>query len=624
MLGTVEEFESILISAEDSERLIYLRDVATVRRAYQDPPSAVARYDGKRGIGIGISTISGGNAVLMGDAVQKRWEELLGETPAGIEVGIVSLQSEAVVTAIFGFLTSLIEAVVIVIVVLMAFMGLRSALLIGFILFVTICGTFVFMAPWGVALERISLGALIISLGMLVDNAIVVVDGMLMKLGEGKDAETAAEEVVQQQAMPLLGATAVAIIAFAAIGVSQDSTGEYCRSLFQVVFLALGLSWVTAVTITPLLGVMFLKAPARKEGQEEGDDPYAGQFYTYYKTFLAFCIRQRFATVGLVLAIFGVSLYGFGYVDTTFFPNSTRPQFMVEYWLPMGTQIKQTDAEVHEAEKYLMDLPGVKHVSSFVGQGGLRFLLTYTPEQPDPAYAQFLVDVEDYRTIDDLVERIGEEMPDRFPDAIVYGKKFLLGPGEGGKIQVRVTGDDHQELRRLAVKIENLMYEDGGAKGVRNDWRERVKIMRPAFSPEQASITGIDLPDIADAVRLGFEGIQTGVFRDRDELIPIVLRSPQEERLEISNLRNLQIYSPTVNAFIPIRQVVSSFDTVYEDGIVMRRNRKPTITVHCDQKTGTASVLLNRLMPQIAEIPLPPARSTASRHWPTAFPSSCS
>jgi len=258
--SSVEQFESLLIRGGEG-RQIYLRDVATVRRGYVQPQNTIIRYDGRTGIGMGISTVFGGNVVTMGEALRERLAELEGQRPVGIEFGRVSLQSEAVKVAISSFVISLLEAVAIVIIVLLIFMGLRSGLLIGFILVVTIAGSFIFLNPMGVALERISLGALIIALGMLVDNAIVIVDGMLIRMQRGEEPERAASAVVNQSAWPLLGATFIAVLAFAAIGTSDDSTGEFCRSLFQVVMVSLLLSWVTAVTVTPVLCVMFLKRP---------------------------------------------------------------------------------------------------------------------------------------------------------------------------------------------------------------------------------------------------------------------------------------------------------------------------------------------------------------------------
>jgi multidrug efflux pump subunit AcrB len=561
MFTSVQEFEDLLISGAESGRQIYLKDIARVRRGYVEPPDRVLRYDGHLAIGLGISTASGGNVVTMGEAVERRARELMSQTPLGIEFGIISLQSDAVTTAIDGFLNSLLQAVAIVVVVLLVFMGLRSGLLIGFILAVTISGTFIFMGPWNVALERISLGALIIALGMLVDNAIVVVDGMLVRIEQGREPEEAAREVVAQTALPLLGATAVAIMAFAAIGLSEDSTGEFCRSLFQVVFISLGLSWVTAVTVTPVLGVLFLKRPPKREAGAPAADPYAGGFYGAYRGVLVQCIRMRWLTVTAVLAIFCAALWGFRYVDQSFFPDSTRPQFMVDFWLPQGTHIDDTLRSAAQIEEYLLGLDNVSHVTTLAGSGGMRFLLTYAPEKLNSAYVQFLVDVEDYREIAQMITSVEQDIGERHPDGLVYGRKILLGPGSGGKIQARISGPQLDELRRLAAETEAILYDDGAAKSIRSDWRQRVKVIRPQIAEEEANAAGIQRQDVTLAIKAGFEGERVGVYREGDELLPIVLRAPEEDRSDVENVRHADAVSgPASVVFGRIRPQVEALD----------------------------------------------------------------
>ncbi|UCE76224.1 MAG: efflux RND transporter permease subunit, partial [Gammaproteobacteria bacterium] len=598
---SVKEFENLLISGDDSDRQIYLRDVAIVKRGYVEPQREVLRYDGNLAIGLGISTVSGGNVVTMGEAISKRMRELAPQIPLGIEFGIISLQSEAVVTAIDGFLNSLMQAVAIVVAVLLVFMGLRSGLIIGFILALTIIGTFIFMGSWAVALERISLGALIIALGMLVDNAIVVIDGMLVRIQQGEKAEDAAQSVVAQTALPLLGATAVAIMAFGAIGLSDDSTGEFCKSLFQVVLISLSLSWVTAVTVTPLLGVMFLKPP--KPGEEQSD-AYAGGLYRFYRSLLRGAIRARWVTITMVLVAFGAALWGFRYVDQSFFPNSTRPQFMVDFWLPQGTHIDDSVQAAESVEQYLLGVEGVTHVTTLAGAGGLRFLLTYAPEKVNSAYVQFLVDVDDYRNIDSLIATIEQHLADNYPNALSYGKKFLLGPGEGGKIQIRFSGPDTAVLRELAGQAEHILRHDGSAKAIRIDWREPVPVVEPVLAEAEANLAGITREDIATTIRAGFEGQATGVYREADELLPIIFRATQAERSDIASIQNLQVWAPAAGQYVPLRQVVSDFDTVFEDAIIQRLNRKPTITIHADPASGQASTLLERIRPQVEALPL--------------------
>jgi len=606
LVDDVRDFEEILISP-GQEKQAYLKDVAEISRGYLDPPDHLLFYDGKPAIGLGISTVSGGNVVVMGEALARRAEELEAEFPLGIELGIISLQSRAVTQAIDGFTNSLAQAVAIVIVVLLFFMGLRSGLLIGFVLVLTIVGSFIFLEPWGVALERISLGALIIALGMLVDNAIVVVDGVLVRQQKGIDTKDAAIEVVKQSAIPLLGATVVAILAFAAIGMSDDKTGEFCRSLFQVVLVSLGFSWFTAVTITPLLCVMFLPmpdAPAKVAGEEEVD-PYETPFYRRYKAFLRGCIRARWLSVGLVAGIFATAVWGFGYVDRSFFPPSTRSQFLLDLWLPQGTHIDETREAAMRIERHLREQEGVQHTTTTVARGGLRFLLTFTPEKTNKGYAQLIVDVEDSNRIDVLTHEVEAWVAEHLPDATAYGFRFELGPGANGKIRARFKGDDPTVLRRLANEAIGIFEADPAAKAIRTDWNDRVKIVQPVVADEQANLNGIRRPEIGAALQRGFDGQTVGVFRDGDLLLPIVMRDAGLVRHDIASLRGLQIWSPSAGSMIPLRQVVSAFETKWEDEMVWRRDRVRTITVFADPVSGSAPALFERLRPQVEAIELP-------------------
>lgn len=602
-IKTIEQFGEILISGGSGpSEQIFLKDIARTWRGYVDPQDYLIRYDGKVAIGLGISTVSGGNVVNMGKALKQRVAELKSQLPLGIEAGLVSMQSDAVDIAIKSFIISLLEAVAIVIAVLLIFMGLRSGVLIGFVLLLTIAGTFIFLAPMMVALERISLSALIIALGMLVDNAIVVVDGVLVRLQKGEEAKSAAIEVVKQTAIPLFGATVIAILAFAAIGTSDDNTGEFCRSLYQVVLVSLLLSWVTAVTITPLLCVMFLKKP---ESNTEADDPYNSGIYARYKNILRTCIRFKSLTLLVVVGVFISSVWSFQFVDQSFFPPSTRPQFMVDLWLPQGSHIDETEQLAESVEHYIKEQEGVTHISSLIGQGGLRFLLTYTPEKLNSAYAQLLVDVDDPGKIDALSVNIEEHLKQNYPDVLGYASRFELGPASTGKIQARLSGPDRNELRALSKQVESILHGDSNAKGIRTDWRQRVKVIRPVVAEKQANHNGITRPQIASVIQEGFQGEQVGIYRDGDLLLPIILRANEPGRSNIENIYNLQIWSPAAGAMIPLRQVVSGFKTVFTDEIIMRRNRKPTIITFADPVSGPATKLFARVRPKIEAIELP-------------------
>ena len=603
--GTAD-FENLLIRGGSGARLVFLRDIATVRRDYVDPPTTTLRYDGEQAVGLGISTVPGGNVVELGRAVQRRVDALASRIPLGMELHRISFQADTVTVAVNDFVSNLVAAILIVFVVLLVAMGLRSGLIIGTILLITMAGTMLAMDAGGVTLERISLGALIIALGMLVDNAIVITEGMLIAIQRGHDRLKAAKEVVTQTAWPLLGSTAIAILAFGAIGLSDNNTGEYTRSLFVVLLFSLGISWITAVTITPLFGYLFLKAGV---GSAPAADPYGGKIYTGYKRLLLFCMRRRFATLAAMFVLLAAAVWGFRFVENSFFPDSTREQFMVNVWLPVGTRLDETDRITEEMRRKISALPGVTHVTTSVGQGTLRFLLTYAPERFDSSYALFLVDVDDHEKINDLIPLVEDTLTSSFPDAQATGRRFLLGPGEGGRIQVRFSGEDQAELRKLAGQAVEILRRDGGAKGIRLDCREQVPVLRPQFAEAPARLAGITRTDLGAALETTFSGRNIGVYREGEDLLPVVARAPRAERTDPDYIRDVQIYSPAADRFIPVRQIVNGFETVVEDPILMRRNRLPTITVHADQTSGLASTLHQRIRAQVEAIALPPGYS---------------
>ena len=600
--SSVEEIGNLLILQDDATATkLFLRDVATITRDYIDPPRTIMSFNGQPAIGLGISTVSGGNVVTMGEALKTRLLELEAETPIGMEVGIVSLQSDAVTEAVNGFIVSLAEALAIVIGILMLAMGLRSGLLIGFILLLTVLGTFIVMKTENVLLERISLGALIIALGMLVDNAIVVVEGIQINLQRGMDRIEAASKIVEQTKWPLFGATVVAVLAFAAIGVSQDSTGEFCRSLFQVILYSLMLSWLLAITVTPLLGVMFLK----RGKQAEDSDPYDGILFRIYRWFLESCLHHRVVTVIVLCGMLLVAIVGFQGVSNSFFPDSTRPQFMLHYWLPQGTHITKTRGDAAEIEKYLASVEDITEVSTFVGQGALRFILTYAPEEANSSYAIFIASVDDYTKIPKIMPEVSEYVTEHFHGCQAFCRPFFLGPGDPAKIHARFRGPDPAVLRKLAAQCRKVMQSEPTVTDIRDDWRQKVPVVRPIIAETQARNAGITRSDVANALQRAFTGSQIGVYREGDDLLPIIARSPQEERSDVANLHDIQIWSPVAGKSIPLAQVVLGFESSSEDSIVRRRNRLPTLTVKCDPKVGQASQVLARIMPKVEAIPLP-------------------
>ena len=618
-----KEFADLLIRVRGSaqNRLVYLRDVAEIVRGHQEPPDTIIRFDGKPAVGLGISTVLGGNVVTMGESLEEKMAALLPQAPLGMEVHTIAFQPKAVTTAINGFLVSLAQAVGIVIVVLLIFMGLRSGMIIGAILLTTIAGTFIFMGVMSVTLERISLGALVIALGMLVDNAIVVTDGMRVRMSRGETAITAARDVVGQIGVPLLGATVIAILAFAAIGTSQDNTGEYCRTLFSVILISLLLSWVTAVTSTPLFCATFLKQ-ASGSGRA-GADPYGGALYRFYRRFLSKAIRMRWVTIAVVVGMFVLSIFGFGFIKQMFFPESPRAQYYIDFYFPAGTHIRETERQMERAEQYLLAHESVEHTSTFIGGGQIRFLLIYTPESLYHSYAQILVTVDDFTSIPGLLNETLEELEAMFPEAVVNTRAFMLGPSEGGKIQLRIGGPDPEVLRRLGLRAEAILRADPVSKGVRSEWLNQVKVLRPQMAEAQARRAGITRPMLSRAIEAAVEGTQTGVYREADELLPIVARSPEKERVDFTNLGSLQVWSPAAARNIPAAQVVSQFATEFEDPYIWRRDRTRMLRYHADQRTGLPSELLARVKPRIeqalgADVRLKEGHTVEPEKWDVA------
>jgi len=618
--ASADEMLDLVIGSDQSGRQLRLRDIATIERGDQDPPRRILRYDGKPAIGLGISSVPGGNVVKMGEAIRKKLAELKVNQPVGMEIGEINFQPEAVSQATSEFMFNLGKAVFIVFVVLIFAMGRKTGFIIGLVLFLTIMATFLVMYLKGdLLMERISLGALIIALCMLTDNAIIVIEGIKVGIEAGRNKLEVVREVVAENQWPLFGATAIGVIAFAAIGLSEDSTGEYTNSLFWVILIALSLSWVSSVTVTPLLSYMMFK-PLAGGGKPGDSDPYQAMPFRVYRKLLVLALRFRWTVVIVCIVAFVASIFGFRKVDQSFFPPATRPQFMVDVHLPAGTHIRETEAVAGEIQRFIQTQPGVTHVTSFIGGGGLRFLLVYSPENENRAYVQFLVDVDDPGKIRGLVDDIQKRLDENYPDANAIAKKFLLGPGAGGRIQVRFSGPDSAVLRQLGDQAMKVLQDDGNALCIRSDWSERVQVIRPELLESQARRNGITRVDVARALESSFEGRAVGFYREpghasagtfpqETRLLPIVARPPLSERGDVAAIDSLQIWSPVAGRMIPLSQVTARSEVVWEDPLVARRDRFPTLTIHADPRTGLPSQLRDRVKEKIEQIEIPPGYS---------------
>ena len=603
---SVQELGDLRVSPAGSDKLIYLRDLAHISEGIAEVPSHLTHFRGTPSLRLGIAFNKGVNVVAVGEQVREQLVLLDANRPLGIELHTLYDQPAEVDASSTGFVLNLLASVVIVIAVLLVFMGLRAGVIIGIILLLTVFGTFIAMRMLGIELQRISLGALIIALGMLVDNALVITEGIMVGLQRGSSRTRAAYEIVKQTQWPLLGATVIAITAFAPIGLSPDSTGEFVGSLFWVLFISLFLSWITALTLTPFLCNLFFR---RQENLGEASDPYHGLLYEMYRTALTWMLRYRLATMALMGVMLLAAIVAFGYVKQSFFPPSNTPMFLVDIWLPEGTDIRATQQRALTLEHWFQDQEAVEFTSSTVGQGEQRFMLTYAPERQYRAYAQVMIRTHQRDDIPALIDAGRAWVQEAMPDAFVKFKRLQIGPGGNAKIEARFSGPDQEQLRLLAEQAKTIFRADRDADNIRHDWREREKVIRPVFNEDNARRAGVSKQDLDDLLQLSFSGKSVGLYREGTTLKPIVMRPPAYERLDIDGLQDLQIWSPVFSRYIPIGQVVERFDVVFEDPIIARRDRKRTIHVFADPNLNsglTADALFKRLRPQLEAIPLPP------------------
>ncbi|HCE3707026.1 multidrug efflux RND transporter permease subunit VmeV [Vibrio parahaemolyticus] len=606
-LNTVQALENLIIHGRDTGNLIRLKDVATITRSIQEKPGNMILFNGKKAINIGISFASGVNVVEVGERLNAELSSLESIKPAGLDMSYFYNQAHEVDDSVKAFVISLAEAVAIVIIVLLFTMGLRSGVIIGVVLLLTVFGTFILMNYNNIELHRISLGALIIALGMLVDNAIVVVEGILVGLKKGRTKVQAAVDIVKQTQWPLLGATVIAITAFAPIGLSQDATGEFMGSLFWVLCFSLFLSWVTAITLTPFLADLLLKEE-EKDTNGEDEDPYKGWLFVVFGALLKFSLRFRWMTVAAMVALLVAAVIAFGNVKQQFFPPSNTPMFYVDMWMPEGTDIRQTIKQAEKVESYIRQQDDIDFVSVSIGQGLQRFALTYQPEKSYEAYAQFQVRTTDRDNMFKLLHKLDDNLAKTFDEPTFQFKLMEFGPSPASKIEARITGPDPKVLRELAVQVEDILHTDPGARNIRHDWRERTKELVPVFNESKARRLGISKEDLSSTLQMAFGGSTFGVLRDGTHTLPIMMRLPEAERVDFESLQNVKIWSPSLQTYIPVDQIIDGVELDWSEPLIQRRDRKRTLTVLADHDVlsdDTAASLFARVQPKVMALHIP-------------------
>ncbi len=592
-------------------RSLKLGDIATVRRGYENPPSTRVRHQGKSVIALGVSMAKGGDIIALGKNLTAATARIQTELPVGIEMTQIQNQPQAVSTSVGEFVKVLIEAVIVVLGVSFVSLGLHTkplrldvwpGLVVAITIPLVLAVTFLVMFYWGVGLHKISLGALIIALGLLVDDAIIAVEMMVHKLEEGYDKLTAATAAYDITAMPMLTGTLITAAGFLPIGMANSSVGEYTFAIFAVTAAALLISWIVSVYFVPYLGQWLLRTRPKVSRAEEGSaDLYAGPFYVRFRALVNACVRHRWITIALTLLALALGFVGMGKVQQQFFPDSSRPEILVDIWQPEGSSIESTEAIARRFEARMMKEPGVQSVSTWIGSGLPRFSLPMDQIFPQSNVSQAVVLPVDMEARERLRRDLPRLLAEEFPE--VRGRVKLLpnGPPVPYPVQFRIVGDDVVTLRRLAEEAKAVMRAHPDMLGVNDNWNESIKAMRLEVDQDKARALGVSTQAIAQASRLQTLGVTVGQYREGDRLIDIDVRSPQSERLTLEALDNAYVATAT-GRMVPLLQVAKPH-LVWEPGVLWREGRRFAITVQGDVREGIQGPTVSQaLWPKMTDL----------------------
>jgi multidrug efflux pump len=583
-----------------------LGDIAEIKRAYLDPPQTKVRHQGQEVIALGISMAKGGDIVELGKALSISIDAIQKDLPAGVEVRQIQDQPGAVSRSVGEFVGVLLEAVAIVLLVSFISLGLHfkpfridiwPGLVVGITIPLVLAITFVTMYYWGVGLHKISLGSLIIALGLLVDDAIISVEMMVRKLEEGYDKMRAATFAYDVTAMPMLTGTLITAVGFLPIGMAKSTVGEYTFAIFAVTAAALLISWIVSVYFVPYLGSVLLHTRAKVEGGE-AHELFDTPFYSRFRGVVNWCVQHRWITIGLTLLTFALGIVGMGRVQQQFFPDSSRPEILVDVWLPEGSAIASTEDIAKRFEARMMKEPGVASVTTWVGSGVPRFYLPLDQIFPQTNVSQAIVLSKSVGEREALRKRLPELMAEEFPEVRSRVKLLPNGPPVPYPVQFRVVGADAKQVRVWADQAKDIMRGHPNMRGVNDNWNESVKVLRLDIDQDKARALGVTSQTIAQASRTILSGNTVGQYREGDKLIDIVLRQPLEERNAITDIGNA--YLPTSNGkSIPLTQI-ATIEFGWEPGVMWREGRSYAVTVQGDIAEGVQGPTVStELYPQI-------------------------
>ncbi|MCW7753840.1 efflux RND transporter permease subunit [Desulfobotulus sp. H1] len=600
-LDTLEDLRQTVVQVPGRAEMIFLGDMVDVRRAYADPPAAMMRSNGLPAIGLALSMRQGGNLIQLGDAVTGLLEQVRFHYPLGIDFELVNFAPGEVQEKVSLFQKNLFQAVLMVLGITLVVLGLRTGLVVAALIPMVMLMTLMMMAFLHIGIDQMSLASLVIALGMLVDNAIVMSESIMVRMEEGEGPVPAAIASARELTVPLLTSSLATAASFLPIFLAKSTTGEYTAPLFKVVSIALFSSWVLSMTLIPLLSTMILKVGRGKEGRKT----YDKGFYGMYRHMLGFSLRHRGLSLFAVLVVFVMVMFTFRYLPVIFFPPSDRLFFKAELELPPGSTIESTEAMVRDVESFMeahfrsdgMGFNGIAGWVTHIGQGGPRFLLTHMPKQGVPHYALMIINLENLDDMDRVMADMGTYIRKHYPDAKVELRRIQNGPPVEDPVQIRISGRDSEKLAAIVEGVKERLSEEEGVRDISDDWGRRIKKFVVRVNQPRSRMAGVSSQDIAISLQAGLSGFTLTEFREGDQLIPVSLRSLAADRKDLGKLENLQVYSQAAGRSVPLAQV-ADIDIVWQPSEVLRRDRLRTVTVSSGLFPGyTANEVMRHMRP---------------------------
>jgi multidrug efflux pump subunit AcrB len=565
------------------DRTFRLGDIATIRRTYAEPGEPKMYYNGKPAIGIAVSMEDGDNILKLGGDLESAFARIKQNMPLGFDIHQVANQPMVVKDAIDEFIKTLAEAIAIILAVSFLSLGLRSGMVVALCIPLVVAATFLAMKMAGIDLHRVSLGALIISLGLLVDDAMISVEMMAVKLEQGFDKIKAACFAYTVTAFPMLTGTLITCAGFIPIGFADGISSEFCRTIFPVIGLSLIISWVVSVMVTPLFGTYLIKADPTTAGEKERDI-YDKTFYRVFRRMLILCLKFRYVVLIVTAAGFVFSLYSFKYLRQEFFPGSMRPELVVDLTLPEGASMQATDKQAKRFFNAIADNPNIDHFAAYVGSGGPRFVLTFEPVMPQSNFAQFIIVAKGLEQRKQLQKQIQDLLDNNFPNVRGHLQTLQMGPPEPYPVMLRVSGKDYAQVRQIADQVKDVMAANPNLQRINFNWYEKTKKLQLNIDQDKARVLGVTSSDLALAIQSQLSGIPVSEFRQTDKTVDIELRLVAQDRQNLADIRTLPIHVGQGRT-VPLEQI-ADIRFGMEEGQIWRRNLLPTITVQADTVAG--------------------------------------